>query len=191
MADQWNGGQSGPGERWNVNLPAVIGVVFVFLVGVIVWVIASSGGDDEITTDTLLPGSTTSVPPGITAQTTTPLPMPSTTLVPPTAPSTAPVTVPATAAPTAAPTAPPAPPPQTAPPATAAPQPPPAPPPTQAPVPPQPTTTTTPAPPPPVPQNGGDLGVPGHAITHPPCNGGYITVLASAIGSQATANSMD
>src|SRR5262245_63336748 len=99
MADQWNGGQSGPGERWNVNLPAVIGVVFVFLVGVIVWVIASSGGDDEITTDTLLPGSTTSVPPGITAQTTTPLPMPYTTLVQPTAPATAPVTVPGTAAP--------------------------------------------------------------------------------------------
>ena len=47
MADQWSGGQSGPGERWNVNLPAVIGVVFVFLVGVIVWVVAASGSDDN------------------------------------------------------------------------------------------------------------------------------------------------
>src|SRR5688572_17164475 len=28
MADQWTGGQYGPGERWNVNLPAVVGVVF-------------------------------------------------------------------------------------------------------------------------------------------------------------------
>src|SRR5262245_13251381 len=109
MADQWSGGQSGPGERWNVNLPAVIGVVFVFLVGVIVWVIASSGGDDEITTGTSIPGSTTSVPPGISVQTTSPLPMPSTTLVPPTAAPapTAPVTAPPTGAPTAAPTAPP------------------------------------------------------------------------------------
>jgi serine/threonine-protein kinase len=37
---------------------------------------------------------------------------------------------------------------------------------------------------------GVDLGVPGHPITQPPCNGGYITVLGSAIGSQATADSM-
>ena len=47
MADQWSGGQSGPGERWNVNLPAVIGVVFVFLVGVIVWVVVASGSGDD------------------------------------------------------------------------------------------------------------------------------------------------
>ena len=31
----------GSSDRWKVNMPAVIGVVFVFLVGVIVWVIAS------------------------------------------------------------------------------------------------------------------------------------------------------
>ena len=88
MADQWSGGQSGPGERWNVNLPAVIGVVFVFLVGVIVWVVAASASDD----DGALPGeSVPSVPTSTIAAiltavpTTTPLPMPSTTLVPPTA----------------------------------------------------------------------------------------------------------
>ena len=87
MADQWSGGQSGPGERWNVNLPAVIGVVFVFLVGVIVWVVVASASDD----DGALPGeSVPSVPTSTiaaipTVPTTTPLPMPSTTVVPPTA----------------------------------------------------------------------------------------------------------
>jgi serine/threonine-protein kinase len=174
MADQWNGGQSGPGERWNVNLPAVIGVVFVFLVGVIVWVVAASAGDDEgaIPGSSVPSVSTTSLPPGLSTASTTPLPMPSTTVVPPTSP----LTVPATAAPTVAPTAatapPVAPPPPTAAPTVA---------PTVAP------TTQAPAPPPP---GGGDLGVPGHPMQSPPCNGGFITVLASAIGSQATAESM-
>ncbi len=90
MADQWNGGQSGPGERWNVNLPAVIGVVFVFLVGVIVWVIAASGGDEEggIPGSSVPSVSTTSVPPGLSTASTTPLPMPSTTVLPPPPPAT-------------------------------------------------------------------------------------------------------
>ena len=95
MADQWNGGQSGPGERWNVNMPAVIGVVFVFLVGVIVWVIAASGRGDE----GAIPGSSiptvtsTTLPATSSIATTTPPPMPSTTVVPPTAPPTVPPTV--------------------------------------------------------------------------------------------------
>ena len=180
MADQWSGGQSGPGERGNVNLPAVIGVVFVFLVGVIVWVVAASGSGD----DGALPGeSVPSVP------TTTPLPMPSTTIIPPTVPPTvAPATpAPATAAPTVAPTlvpptlvpptAPPTQPPTTQAPTTVA----------QTTLAPAPTTTrptTT------VPASSVDLGVPGHPITQPPCDGGYITVLGSAIGDQATADSM-
>ena len=33
--------------------------------------------------------------------------------------------------------------------------------------------------------------MPGHPIARPACNGGYITVLASAIGSQATPAGMD
>ena len=164
MADQWSGGQSGPGERWNVNLPAVIGVVFVFLVGVIVWVVAASASDDN----GALPGeSVPSVPTStiagiLTVPTTTPLPMPSTTLVAPTAAPTAPppTVPPTTPAPTAAPT-------------TATPAP-----------------TTTGAPTTTVSPSGVDLGVPGHPITQPPCDGGYITVLGSAIGSQATADSM-
>jgi serine/threonine-protein kinase len=53
---------------------------------------------------------------------------------------------------------------------------------------PAPTTTATPTTT--VAPTGVDLGVPGHPITQPPCNGGYITVLGSAIGSQATADSM-
>jgi hypothetical protein len=184
MADQWSGGQSGPGERWNVNLPAVIGVVFVFLVGVIVWVVAASASDDG----GALPGeSVPSVPTStlaaiVTVPTTTPLPMPSTTLAAPTlAPTLPPTAPPTTPAPTAAPTTP-------AP--TAAPTTPPT---TTAPAP---TTTTAPAPTSTgaptttVAPTGVDLGVPGHPITRPPCDGGYITVLGSAIGSQATADSM-
>jgi serine/threonine-protein kinase len=191
MADQWSGGQSGPGERWNVNLPAVIGVVFVFLVGVIVWVVAASGsGDDGALPGESVPSVPTSTSPVSTAvPTTTPLPMPSTTIVPPTAPPTvAPATAPpATPAPTVAPTlvpptlvpptAPPTQPPTTLAPTTVA----------QTTVAPAPTTTrptTT------VPASSVDLGVPGHPITQPPCDGGYITVLGSAIGDQATADSM-
>jgi serine/threonine-protein kinase len=183
MADQqWSGGQSGPGERWNVNLPAVIGVVFVFLVGVIVWVIAASGDDDgELSIGTSVPSTSAPVP---SIQTTTPLPMPSTTLPAPTVATTGPpppATVPATQAPVTLAPAPPA----AAPPATAAPAPPPAPAPTEAPA------TDPPAPPPTAPAGGGDLGVPGHPMARPACNGGYITVLASAIGSQATPQGMD
>jgi hypothetical protein len=193
MADQWSGGQTGPGERWNVNLPAVIGVVFVFLVGVIVWVVVASASED----DGALPGdSVPSVPTSTvlgttTSPTTTPLPMPSTTLVPPTAAPTLPPTGPPT---TPAPTPAPAPPP------TLAPTPAPTAAPTQAPTtrapapPPAPTTTGAPAttagPTTTVAPGSVDLGVPGHPITQPPCNGGFITVLASAVGDQATADSM-
>ena len=49
-----------PGERWNVNLPAVAGVVFVFLVGVVIWVVARSGGTDSIQSSD---SSTTSLAP--------------------------------------------------------------------------------------------------------------------------------
>ena len=182
MADQWSGGQSGPGERWNVNLPAVIGVVFVFLVGVIVWVVVASASDDN----GALPGeSVPSVPTStiaavLTVPTTTPLPMPSTTLVAPTAaPTLPPPTVPAT---TPAPTAPPTTPVPTAAPTTPAP--------TVAPTTVAPAPTTTGAPTTTVSPSGVDLGVPGHPITQPPCDGGYITVLGSAIGSEATADSM-
>ena len=188
MADQWSGGQSGPGERWNVNLPAVIGVVFVFLVGVIVWVVVASASDD----DGALPGeSVPSVPTSTiaaipTVPTTTPLPMPSTTVVPPTVAPTRhrhrAVTLSDAAADRAAndaarPHRPrrrrrPRPPTTAAPTTTVAP-------------------TTTGAPTTTVPPGSVDLGVPGHPITQPPCDGGYITVLASAVGDQATADSME
>ncbi len=183
---QWNGGQSGPGERWNVNLPAVIGVVFVFLVGVIVWVIVASGDDDgQITTGTLAStvASTTSSP---SVQTTTPPPMPSTSVVVvPTVPPPPLTSAPATAPPPIA-TAAPAPPPIV----TSPPAPPPPPPPTAAPTAAPTNPPTTVAPPSPPPPGGGDLGVPGHPMQRPPCDGGFITVLASAIGDQATADSM-
>jgi serine/threonine-protein kinase len=174
MADQWYGAPSGPGERWNVNLPAVIGVVFVFLLGVVIWVIASSRGGDETTLpgiDSTLPQlSGTTAPPTSLPTTqptpatsgpapTTPLPMPSLTAAP---------TVPATA-PTVPPTEPP-----TVPPTTAAT-----------------TPATTLAPLPTAPPEQGDLGVAGHPIQRPPCDGGYITVIGSAIGDEATRSAMD
>lgn len=149
-------GPRGTGERWNVNMPAVIGVVFLFLVGVIVWVVASGGGDDpaaepgdstEVTTT--LAGATT-IPPSTTPA------MPSTTLAATTLPeSTTSTSTTSTSTTT-----------------------------------PQPTTTVpvTTAPgsdPGAVP---GDLGIPGRPMRQPPCNGGFITIIASAVGDQATAD---
>jgi hypothetical protein len=170
MADQWYGGQSNSGERWNVNLPAIVGVVFVFLLGVVVWVIATSGGDDELETiDTVTSTVATTTPVTTLPATTSPQLMPVTTPAPgATVPATVPLTVPPITAPTVPPPAP-----------TAAP-----PAPTEAP------TTTVPAPPTAAPGNG-DLGVPGHPIQRPPCEGGYITVLASAIGDEATPAALD
>lgn len=142
-------------------MPAVIGVVFVFLVGVVIWVVASSGdGDDAAPADgPAVSDAATSPPPSTSdgvgtappsAQPTTTLAQPSTTTTPTTAPPTAP-----TSAPTSAPTTPP-------PPVTAAPG------------------AGDDAVP-------GDLGVPGRAMQRPPCDGSFITVLASPIGDQATA----
>lgn len=147
---------SGSGERWNVNLPAVVGVVFVFLVGVIVWVIASGSGDDDgdasgevVTSETATPTTTDAA--DTTALTTTPPPMPTTTVAPPestdattttstTAESTTTSTVPVTTAPGAGDGA--------------------------------------------VP---GDLAIPGRPMQQPACDGSFITIVASAVGDQATA----
>lgn len=141
------------GERWNVNMPAVIGVAFVLLVGVVIWVIASSGDSDDATpvdtptatdTDAGDPSESSDATPATstTPPSTSPQPLPSTTAASTTS-SSAPTTEPppVTAAPGAGPDA--------------------------------------------VP---GDLGVPGRPMQQPPCDGAYITVLASPIGSQATAS---
>jgi hypothetical protein len=162
-----------PGERWSLNLPVAIGVVFVFLVAVIAWVIVSSSDDDgDLVIDTSSTTSTTieSGPPIVPTSTTTPPLLPTTTIAG--TPVPAGTTVPgATVAP--GPTTPAAPPP-----------------------PPAPTTTTTPGPTttlepiptvPPGQTVPGDLAVPGYAMQQPPCNGSYITILASAVGDQATA----
>ena len=143
-------------------MPAVIGVVFVFLVGVVIWVIASSGdGDDAAPVGgPIVSDVATSVQPatsdgsGVTTTplATSPTPLPSTSSTPSTAPTTAPATTPS-------------------------------------------TTTSTTAPPPvtAAPEAGddavaGDLGVPGRAMQQPACDGSFITVLASPIGDQATAD---
>ena len=140
-------------------MPAVIGVVFVFLVGVVIWVIASSGdGDDAAPASSpIASGVDTSGQPATSdggSATTTPLatsptPLPSTSSTPATTPSTTPATEPSTA-------------PTTAPPVTAAPD------------------AGDDAVP-------GDLGVPGRPMQQPACDGSFITVLASPIGDQATA----
>lgn len=155
------------GERWNVNMPAVIGVVFVFLVGVIVWVVATADDDGaasgaSTSAPTTSVGSTpaTSVPgvaPVDSSATTSPTPLPTT--VPATTTTSTP---PTTAASTAAPTS-------TAPAAST----------TLAPA-----TTAPGADPDSVP---GDLAIAGRPMQRPACNGSYITILASAIGEQASA----
>ncbi len=133
-------------------MPAVIGVVFVFLVAVIVWVIASGGGDGTAGdpggfttttgTDPVVPETTTEAP----TETTMPDPT-STSSTPPAATST-----------TSADTS------------------------TTEPVP---VTTAAGA------EDGavlGDLAIPGRPMQRPGCDGAYITVLASAVGDQATAS---
>lgn len=138
-------------------MPAVIGLVFVFLVGVVVWVIASSGdGDDDAAPigPQITSGATSTEQPttsgGGTAAatsppTTSPTPLPSTSPAPSTTPTTAPPTTPTTSPPvTAAPGA---------------------------------GDDAVP----------GDLGIPGRAMLRPSCDGSFITVLASPIGDQATA----
>lgn len=164
-------------------MPAVIGVVFVFLVAVIVWVIASSVGDDGGADGPIATPAPTAAPPVATDAaaaatsvpsvigTTTPAPMPSTTPPTTTPPTSAPESTvpPTTTPPTTAP-------PTTTPPTT---EPPPA---TAAPA-----TTAPGSDPNTVP---GDLGVPGRPMRRPGCDGSFITVLASAIGGQATAESI-
>ena len=143
-------------------MPAVIGVVFVFLVGVVVWVVATAGGDDEqtrTTAATVTPTSTATPP------TLSPTPLPTTS-----APGTDPTsTTPSPPTTTTTPTATTAPP--TAVPATTVPSTPP------------PATTAPGAADDAVP---GDLAISDRPMRQPPCDGGFITVLASPIGDQAT-----
>jgi serine/threonine-protein kinase len=179
MSDDWYGAKSGPGERWNVNLPALIGVVFVFLLGVIVWVIvdARSAGDDGGTARPGLTGSTLGVPPPVSPASTAAITVPI-TVAPATIPtaSTSPIPLPVTSPPPVATTLP------TAPVATAAPTSPPAP---------APTVAATVVVLPTAPPESGDLGVPGHPIQRPPCDGGYITIIGASIGGDATAAGLD
>ncbi len=148
------------GERWNVNLPAVVGVVFVFLVGVIVWVVASSGGDadSQTATTSTLTSTLTSAPTSPTAVivepviatsqpgTTTPAPMPEPSVTAATVTSVVP-SAPVTTAPVPVTTAP-----RSEPGAVV-----------------------------------GDLAVAGRPMQQPGCDNTFITVIASAVGDNATA----
>lgn len=152
-------------------MPAVIGVVFVFLVAVIVWVILRGGeaGDPAATPDTAPAPATTPEAATTAPMTTTPAPMPDVTAT--TAPEATTVpetTVPETTVPetTVA---------ETTPTETTVPEPA-----TTAPV-----TTAPGAEPDAVP---GDLAIPGRPMQRPGCDGSFITIVASAIGDHATAD---
>ncbi len=131
-------------------MPAVIGLVFVFLVGVIVWVIVSSSGDDNDDTaasTTLSPATTPAVAPPVDSTsppgTTTPAPMPDPSSI---ATTTAPTdTVVDSSLP--------------------------------------PVTTAPGAQADAVP---GDLAISGRPMQRPSCDDGFITVIASAVGDQAS-----
>ena len=133
-------------------MPAVIGVVFVFLVGVIVWVIATAG-DDDPTAD---PGSTSTTA-ALDSDTTLPASMPATTQPPATSTTVPESTTTSTTTTTETTVA----------------------------------TTTVPVTTAPGADDdavAGDLAIPGRPMQRPPCNGGYITIVASAVGAQATAD---
>jgi len=165
-------GPPSAGERWNVNMPAVIGVVFVFLVGVVVWVIATSADSDDVgsasaSTQSIVAAPTTSLATtGTPAPTLSPTPLPtSTTTTPPatTTSTTTPTTTPTTTSTTTSPTT-------------------------------SPTTTTADTSAPATTSEGsepdvvaGDLDVPGQPMQRPPCDGAFITIVGSPVGEQATA----
>ena len=133
------------GERWSVNLPAVIGVVFACLVAIIVWVVLSSGDDGDPQT---APSATSA--PAVIVEDTSPTTQPT-------------VTVTTTPAPMPEPSV-------TAPPSTSD---------SGA------TVTTAPGSEPGA--VAGDLAVPGRPMQQPSCENSFITVIASAVGDNATA----
>jgi hypothetical protein len=89
------------GEQWNVNLPAVVGMVLVLLIGVIAWVVSSSGDDrDPQAVSPTSPGTAavvedviaTSQPSAPVTTTPAPMPGPSITAAPPTSAAASTVT---------------------------------------------------------------------------------------------------
>ena len=153
-------------DRWGLNLPLAVGVVVVFLIAVVTWVLIDATGDDEAAIGPTLP------PPESTSTSTTVPPPTSTT--PPLLPTTAPLVAPTAAPPgtnaPATPTIPitPASTTTVAPPAGV-------------------TTTIAAVPPPPGDTVPGDLGVTGRPMQRPVCTGGYITVLGSNVASRTSA----
>lgn len=148
-------------DRWGLNLPLAVGVVVVFLIAVITWVLLDATRDDETAIDPTVP------PPAPTSVVSTSAAPTSTT--PPLVPTTTPVVVPTVAPPVPVTTSPPAVP--TLPTATTA----------------APggatTTTAAPAPGDTVP---GDLAVADRPMQRPVCSGGYITVIGSNVASRTS-----
>lgn len=163
MAYPYEPERPAPRDGWNLNLPVAIGVVFVFLVGVITWVIVSGGDDDELAIVSTTAPTESTLPSGPPIEPTVAATSALSTTTPPLMPST---TVPVVVSPTATTVV-----------ATAAPRP------TATPTPPTVTTTTVAGSTVTVP---GDLAISGHPMERPVCEGEYITILASAVGAQAT-----
>lgn len=152
-------------DRWGLNLPLAVGVVVVFLIAVVAWVLIDATGDDEAAIGPTLP------PPASTSTSTVVPPPTSTTppLLPTTAPSVAPTAAPPPTNAPATPTIPITPASTT----TAAP--------------PASPTTVTAVPPAPGDTVPGDLGVTGRPMQRPVCTGAYITVLGSNVASRTNA----
>ncbi|HWL45441.1 MAG TPA: hypothetical protein VNQ73_21050 [Ilumatobacter sp.] len=156
-------------DRWGLNLPLAVGVVAVFLIAVVTWVVidATRGDDTSIgpTVPPPAPASSTVPVTVSTPSTTTPPLLPVTIPVAPTSPTLPTNTTPSpTAAPPVETTAPAVPP--TSPAATS------------------PTSPSDTVPDGAVP---GDLGVPNRPMQRPVCSGGYITVLGSNVASRTSA----
>lgn len=153
-------------DRWGLNLPLAVGVVVVFLIAVVAWVLIDTAGGDD---DSIGPSLPPPAPASTAAPTVAPAP---TSTTPPLLPITTPAGQPTTPPPPA--TVAPSPTLAVATTTTAAPA-----------VPPAPTTTVSP------PAAGdtvpGDLGVSGRPMQRPVCSGGYITVLGSNVASRTSA----
>lgn len=145
-------------DRWNLNLVAVAVVVAVVLAAVLVWIVTGDGDDQAGGGPADTPATSPPIAPTTSAAGVDPAP--TTTVAPSAPPTTSAQPMPEVTTST------------------------------------DPTTTTAP-PPAPTPVTAaaaagpnavpGDLGIDGRPMERPPCDGAYITIVASALGRDASA----
>lgn len=146
-------------DRWNLNLVAVAVVVAVVLAGVLVWIVTGDGDDQAGGGPADTPATSPPIAPTTSAAGVDPAP--TTTVAPSAPPTTSAQPMPEVTTST------------------------------------DPTTTTAPPPAPTTPVTAaaaagpnavpGDLGIDGRPMERPPCDGAYITIVASALGRDASA----